>query len=151
MLGHPLPITAAGHSENPVSVIQIPKHCFSNSALEGFSRTPLQFALNLAGIHRIPAIMTGTVFDKCYELSMRHHGVIRPQFVEKLANGADYFQIIFFTAATYIVSFAHAPFCKYSADRVAVIFYIKPVANVFSITVYRKRFALAPIENHQWN
>ena len=52
---------------------------------------------------------------------------------------------------TYVVHFALFAFAHYQVDRFAVVFYVKPVAHVASVTVDRQMFAFEYILDNQWN
>src|SRR5260370_30770178 len=107
MLGHPLTITAAGHIADPVLVFQIPADGFMDAALKRLQRAPVQFALALARVHRVPPVVAGAGFDERDQLTVWNGGVVRAQFVEQTANRGDNVQVLFFAAPTDVVGFAN--------------------------------------------
>src|ERR1700687_2872704 len=62
MFRHPLAIAAASDITDPVFAFKIPADSFSDAALKRLQRMPIQFALDFAGGHRVPAGATGAVF-----------------------------------------------------------------------------------------
>ena len=60
---HPLPISAALHVGDPLRVFQIPGDGFLDAGLKGFGWLPAKFALELAGVYGVAAIMAGAVFN----------------------------------------------------------------------------------------
>src|SRR5712692_8513144 len=149
MFRHPLTITAAGDVADPVFVFQIPADGFMDAALKRLQRAPVQFALDLARVHGIPAVVAGAVFYERDQLAVRNGGVVRAQFVEQSANGGDNVQVLFFAAPTDVVGFSNAALRDDGANGAAVILDVEPVANVFAVAIYRERLAGASIQDHE--
>src|SRR5260370_14580423 len=64
MLRHPLTIAAAGDITYPIFVFEIPADSFSDAALKRLQWMPVQFALDLAAVHRVAAAVgRGAVFQ----------------------------------------------------------------------------------------
>src|SRR5260370_19646259 len=57
MLRHPLTIAAAGDITYPIFVFEIPADSFSDAALQRLQWMPVQFALDLAAVHRVAAVV----------------------------------------------------------------------------------------------
>src|SRR5712664_3799805 len=64
LLLHPLSIGAADNVLRPLPVIEIPAHRFPDSGFKRFGGFPAEFSLYLRGVDRVPAVMSGTVFDE---------------------------------------------------------------------------------------
>src|ERR1700720_1361514 len=79
MFRHPLAIAAAGDITDPIFVFKIPADGFSDAGLKRLQWMPVQFALDLAAVHRVTAVVAGAVFDERDELAVRHGGVVRAQ------------------------------------------------------------------------
>src|SRR5690606_5846960 len=57
----PLLIFATLHPRHPLGIVQVPLHGLAQTGLEGFLRFPAQLALDLAGVDRVPQIVTWPV------------------------------------------------------------------------------------------
>ena len=86
----------------PFLVVQVPKHSFPKTGLEGLECSPTQFVLDLSRINRIAPVMPRSIGNKAYQLPSR--GTARGKIVEKIANGIYHFQIRALTAPTDVVS-----------------------------------------------
>jgi hypothetical protein len=64
MLRHPLTIAAAGDITYPIFVFEIPADSFSDAALKRLQWMPVQFALDLAAVDRVAAVVAGAVLDE---------------------------------------------------------------------------------------
>src|SRR5690606_42030829 len=75
----------------------------SDLGLEGLGRYPAQFALNLASIYRIAAIMTRTVRHMSNLLSIAYAVGPWPQLVQQITYGVDDLEIGLFIPAANVV------------------------------------------------
>src|SRR6266849_10830600 len=141
MLRHPLAITAAGDIADPIFVFKIPADGFSDAGLKRLQRVPVQFALDFAGVHRVPAVVAGAVFDERDELAVRNGGVVRAQLVQQIANGPDKLEVLFFASPADVVGLPDAAVGEHGANGTAVILDVEPVANVFAVAIHRERLA----------
>src|ERR1019366_4092888 len=151
MFRNPLTIAAAGNVADPVFMFKIPADGFLDAALNRLQRAPVQFAFDFARVHGVPAVVAGAVFDERDELAVRNGRVVRPQFVQQPANGADNFEVLFFAPPTDVVGFSDPAVREHGTNRAAMILNVKPVANVFAITIHRERLAGAGIQDHERN
>src|SRR6266567_4262241 len=71
MRRNPLPVGATGHIAYPRFIIKIPAHCLAKAAFQCCLRLPTQFALDLASVHGVAAIMSRPVLHKRDQLTMR--------------------------------------------------------------------------------
>src|SRR5260370_5503509 len=149
MFRHPLTITAAGDVADPVLVFQIPADGCMVAALKRLHRAPVQFALDLARVNRVPPVVAGAVLDERDHLTGWNGGVVRAQFVEQLANRGDNVQVLFFAAPTDVVGFSNAALGEHGANGAAVILDVEPVANVFAVTIHRERLAGASVQDDE--
>src|SRR5208282_1130081 len=97
----------------------------------------------------VAAVVAGAVFDERDELAVWNNRVLRTHLVEQLANGSDNLQVLFFALPTDIVSFSDAAAGEHGANGAAVILDVEPVANIFAVTIHRKRLAAARIQDHE--
>src|SRR6202171_845865 len=87
MLRHPLTIAAGGDITYPIFVFEIPADRLSDAALKRLQRMPVQFALDLAAVHRVAAVVAGAVFDERGELAVRNGGGVRAGVLAAITNG----------------------------------------------------------------
>src|SRR5258708_152891 len=151
MFRHPLAIAAAGDITDPIFVFKIPADGLADAALKCLQRTPVEFALDFARVHRVPAVVARAVFDKSDELAVWHSGVVRAQLVQQITNGADNLEVPFFASPTDVVGFPDSALGEHRANGAAVILDVKPVANVFAVAVDRERLAGARVQDHERN
>src|SRR5882672_1427193 len=74
---NPLSIPARGYVFHPLLVSQIPLHGLAQAGFETLIGFPAEFTLDLAGIDRIPSVVSRTVLHKRNQFSMGHAGGIR--------------------------------------------------------------------------
>src|SRR5258708_7757180 len=151
MFRHPLAIAAAGDITDPIFVFKIPADGLADAVVKCLQRTPVEFALDFARVHRVPAVVARAVFDKSDELAVWHSGVVRAQLVQQITNGADNLEVPFFASPTDVVGFPDSALGEHRANGAAVILDVKPVANVFAVAVDRERLAGARVQDHERN
>src|ERR1700674_3251130 len=151
MFRHPWAIAAARDITDPVFVFKIPADRFSDAGLKRLQRMPVQFPLDFAGVHRVAAVVAGSVLDERDELAVWNGSVVRAQFVQQFANGPDNIEVPFFTLPTDVVGFSDAAVGEHGTNGAAVILDVEPVANVFAVAIYRERLAGACVQDHERN
>src|SRR5580698_4413724 len=89
---NPLPITSAGHILRPRLIFKIPANRLANARLKSLFRFPSQLAFNLACIHRVAAVVAGTVLHECNQAAPR---TLRAwsDFIDQIANRLDDFDV----------------------------------------------------------
>src|SRR5258708_10968382 len=70
MFRHPLAIAAAGDITDPIFVFKIPADGLADAALKCLQRTPVEFALDFARVHRVPAVVATAVFYQNDDLAL---------------------------------------------------------------------------------
>ena len=123
----------------PFLVIQVPKHGFSKAGLESLQCSPAEFFLDLGRINRVAPVVTRPVRNKADQLASR--GTLRIKIVNKVANGIDHLQIRALAAPSDIVPVPQSPFSEDPNKGFHMIFYVKPIANIAAIAVYREWLA----------
>jgi hypothetical protein len=124
----------------PFVVVQVPKHSFPKTGLECLECSPAQFFFDLNRINRIAPIVAGSIGNKADQLPSR--GTARGKIgkiVKNIANGVYHLEICTLTTATNVVPAPYLPFSEDLNKGPDVILYVKPIANVASIAVNRKR------------
>src|SRR6266404_8592139 len=86
VLCHPLTIASGGHISHPLFMFKIPAYGLADAAFERFEGMPIQLALDFLCIHGVAAIVAGTVFDECHELTVGNDWIVGPQFVQQAAE-----------------------------------------------------------------
>src|ERR1022692_876670 len=103
---NPLPVASTGHVADPLFIFQIPSYRLANSTLKCFTGTPAEFALNLACVHRVTPVVSGTVFHKCNQAASRRTAAPR-QFVHDVADCLYYVDIPLLIPATDVIRLPH--------------------------------------------
>src|SRR6516165_6805482 len=85
----------------PFVVVQVPKHSFPKTGLEGLECAPAQFFFDLSRINRIAPVVAGAIRNKADQLPSR--GPAGGKIVKNIANGVYYLQICALTAATDVI------------------------------------------------
>ena len=73
------------------------------------------------------------------------------RFSQFPADDLDNIDIPHFIVAAHIIDFTHTAFMNDQVNRSAVVLYIEPVADIFSLPIDRKRLIVQRIGNHQGN
>lgn len=142
-------IVAAQHVLPPLAVFQVPEHGLTDAAVEGLLRYPSQLSLDLGGIDRVSAVMARTIGHEGDQLFIRTEGRIpRPQLIEQLADGFDYFQIAFFVVAADVVRLTDYAARNHFEQRPSMIVHKQPVTDLRTVAIHRQRFAMNGVENY---
>src|SRR5258706_982885 len=88
MFRHPLAIAAAGDITDPIFVFKIPADRLADAALKCLQRTPVEFVLDFARVHRVPAVVGRGGFYQNGEVAHWANGVVRGQPVTPIPNRA---------------------------------------------------------------
>src|SRR5260221_4377939 len=80
MFRHPLAIAAAGDITDPIFVFKIPADRLADAALKCLQRMPVEFTLDFARVHRVPAVVAwGGFFENDEPRPWHTGGVWRQQ------------------------------------------------------------------------
>ena len=71
------------------------------------------------------------------------------QFVEQIADRLDHFQVGLFIVSTHIINLTRSAFIEYEFDGTAMVFNIKPIANIGAFAINRQGFAIDGIVDYQ--
>lgn len=111
----------------------VPEHRF---------RFPSELVMNLRRVDRIATVVPlaiGNVRDQTFRLA------------ELFADDLDDVDVSHFVMTADVVHLSDASFVNDQIDRATVIFNIKPVANVESFAINRKRLVVQGVDDHQRN
>ena len=86
--------------------------------------------------------MAGTILDEPYQVFA---------FAENFQNGFYNLKVRFLVVTADIIYLAEPAFFKDKVNSLAVVFNIKPVADVFALAVNGKLLSLKRIRNYLWN
>ena len=134
---------------HPLGVVQVPLHRLADASLEGLGRLPAQFALDLARIDSVAAIMAGAVGHKGDLLAVAFAVNARAQFVKQGANGVDNFEVGLFIPAADVVHLADVAGIQYAADGAAMVFDVEPVADLLAVAIHGQGLACQGVDDHQ--
>ena len=90
--------------------------------------------------------MAGAVRHKCDETAAARG--CWNEFIQRIANAFNNLQICALIAATDIIPLARPPFFENELQRLDVIFYVEPIADVRACAIDRQRFFLEPVQDH---
>src|SRR5207245_4801237 len=119
----PLSITAPGHLIHPLLMLDVPLDRPSNPTLKALPRFPPQFAFDLARINGVSSVVSRTIFHESNQLTMRHHRIPGPQFVQDRADRLYKFQVVLLVATADVISLSDSPTGQNRSDCLAVIFH----------------------------
>ena len=149
LLADPVAVGAAGDIGHPGLVVQIPLHGLADAGLEGLGRLPAQFALDLAGVDGVAAVVAGAVRDVGDLFLVGLAVGARAEFVEHGAEGVDDVEVGLFVPAADVVGLAHPARFENAADGAAMVFDIEPVADLLAVAVDGQRLAGQRVEDDQ--
>ncbi|MDB6057611.1 MAG: hypothetical protein JWO95_1455 [Verrucomicrobiales bacterium] len=130
------------HPLHPFLVVQIPLDSFADAGFEGVRWSPAEFALNLAGVDGVAAIVTRAVFDVCDQLA-RFASEMRGELVHQIANQFNDADVRPFIVTPDVVGFAELAAREHLPERFSVVAHVKPVADVHAIAINGDGFACA--------
>src|SRR6185312_3386997 len=114
-------------------------------------RSPIQFSPNFSGVHRIAAVVTGTVADKCDLPAVRTAVGARTLGIEGIAQGVHNVDIRTLVAPADIVGAADATALQHAAQGGAMIGHVKPITPLLSVAINRQRPIAERMMDHQWD
>src|SRR2546430_13536398 len=126
---------------NPFFVILIPSDGLPEPFFKRSYRTPPQLILYFTRINRVTPVMSRAVFHKCDE---------RLRLVKYFQNQASHLQILVFVASTDIINLSGLPSVQYQVNSSAVVFHIKPVANMTTVSINRQGLIVHRVRNEEW-
>src|SRR6185312_3639929 len=142
----PVPVPPSCHRVNPTRIVQVPRNSLAEPARKAFQRHPSDFRLDLGRIYRISAIVTKPIL---YETDLRFIMPARAQLRKDLAKFAYDLNVCLLTVTSNIVRFSHTTFAKYLPYRFTMVDDKKPVTNILTITVDRKRLPIYCVQDHE--
>lgn len=116
--------------------------------LEGWP--PAKFGLQLGAVDGITGIVTETVRyigNESQTMSFR----MTKDTVHCLYHHLDQVNILPFVESTDIVCFSVLSFVENEVNGTGVVFHIKPVADILTFAVDRKRFSVTDVIDEQWD
>jgi len=120
-----------------------------DAALETMRRLPAQFALQLAGIDRVAAIVAGAILHIGNKRLVLAPIGQRLLGIEQCADRLHHRNVVALGIATHVVRFAHPATFQHAADGAAMVTDKQPIADVQAIAIHRKRFSSHGLLDHQ--
>ena len=124
----------------PLTVIQIPLDCLLDTIGKLCLRKPSKLTVDLCWIDRITHIVALTVSDIC-DQTLR--------LAKFFTNNLNNINVGHLIVTTSIIYFTDSALMNDQVNSTAMILYIQPVTDIFSLAVYRKRLIIQRICDHQ--
>jgi hypothetical protein len=115
VLVDPVAVGAALHVGHPVLVGQVPLDGLADAGFEGLGRAPAEFALDLAGVDGVAAVVAGAVGDVGDEAAVAA-GRIGLEFVEERTQGVHDLDVGLLVPAAHVVDLARGALGQNGAD-----------------------------------
>ena len=147
----PLAVSPRLNIRQPISIRQIPINRLANARLKRLGGAPTEFALNLAGVDGVAAIMAGSV---CHVTNLAPVGGainLWPYGVEQRANRINDFYVWLLVPPANIIGFANLAAVQHAPNGRAVVTHIEPVADLHAVTLNWQGLSGNCIHNHQRN
>src|SRR5450755_463911 len=129
---HPPPVGATRHILHPLRVFKIPADRLANADIKRRFRFPSQLAFNFPCVDRVATIVSGTVLHKRDQIPPRTV-TSRRDLVYEVANRLHDLNVRLFVPTADVISLSGLAVPQHGSDRVAVILYVEPVADILSI------------------
>ena len=108
----------------PVLIVQIPVDRLTNAGVKIVFRLPAKLRLDLGRIDRISAVMTRTILDVADQAF---------RLVQRFQDGFDNLQVGPLIVSADVVNLTDASLVENQIDRLTMIGYVQPVANVRAV------------------
>ena len=120
----------------PFCIGQVPVDRFGQPLFKCYRWLPAQRFVDLAGIDGITPVVTGTVFDISNEL-LTGSGTAAQLFIHQLTQQFHQVDVFPFIESADIIGLTGYTFVKHCIDGRCMVFHIKPVARILTITINR--------------
>ena len=110
----------------PVLIVQIPVDRLTNAGVKIVFRLPAKLRLDLGRIDRITAVMARTILDVTDQAF---------RLVQRFQDGFDNLQVGSLIVSADIVDLTDASLVENQIDRLTMIGYVQPVADVRTVAV----------------
>jgi len=137
-------ISPIGYIIEPLLVIQIPAYGFLNAFLKLYGRFPSEFIADLGCIDGVAQIVPGTI-GHIGDQFLRCSLFPSQQAVNSFDNHPDKVDIFPFIASADIIGLSHPAPVKDQINGPRMVFHVKPVPDVLSLAIDRKRFVVTNI------
>ena len=135
---------------HPFLVLEIPFYGFLDTFLKLERWLPAEFLLELARIDGITHIMTLSV---CYISNQIQVSTLRAteQSINSLDNHLDDVDVLPLVESADIVCLSHLTLMEDDVDGTGMIYYIQPVTDILTLTIYWQWLAMTDIVDEQRN
>src|SRR5690554_1671670 len=115
-------IAAILYALAPVEVVEVPLYGFADAGFEGFFGRPAEFFLDFAGVYGVAHVVAGAVFYVSDQVPIA--AFLRAEFLEDVADGVHYVDVLFFVVAADVVGFAGFAFGDDFVEGSCVVFHV---------------------------
>ena len=123
-------------------MVFVPLDGESDSVFEHCRRGPAEFCHGFGGVNGVALVVA---------FAVGHVGDQALGFSEFCQDDLYDFDIGFLVVAAEVVDFSDFAFFQYGEDAVAVVFDVKPVADVEALSVDGEGFVLGGVVDHEWD
>lgn len=141
-------IIAAGDAIHPVLMLEIPFDRLPDAFCEAGLGIPAHLSLDLVRCDGITAVMALAVFyisDQILAHKRFSRISLRKHLLQSIQNDVDDLDVLFLIVSADVVGLEETAFLLYHIDSLGVILYIKPVADILAVAVYRQFLAVQGI------
>ena len=138
------------HFINPFLMLNIPPDCPFDAFLKLEGWLPAKFVLEFGRVDGISNIVPGTVLDKSDEAEALTYWSSEKS-IYRLDHNLYEINILPFVETSDIVCVSRFPFVEDQIYSSGVIFYIKPVTDILSLSIDRERLSISYIIDKQRN
>ena len=131
-------------------MVKVPSDGFFNAFLELEGGLPAEFILQLGRVDGISEIMSCTILDECDEREAVAFWMAEDA-VDRIDHDFDQVDVLPFVESADIVCLTVPAFVENEVNGTGVVFHIKPVADILTFAVDRKRFSVTDVIDEQWD
>ena len=134
-------VSSGSYVFQPFRIVEIPADCLPQPFLKICRGSPTEFTLYLRrvdGIAKIMSLAVGNISDQVERCAFRIAEFCVHSFYESLHE----VDVAPFIVAAYVVGLPCLSFMEHEVESLSVIAHKKPVADVLSFTIDRKRTAM---------
>ncbi len=143
-------VFAAGDAAHPGLVVEVPADGLLEALLELEGRLPAELPLELPAVDGIAKVVAGAVGDESDEIVILTFAAAEEP-VSDAYESLYHVDVLPLVEAADVVGLAVLPFVENEVDGPRVVLHVKPVADILSLSVDRKRFAVTDIVDKQWD
>ena len=122
----------------PAFVVEIPAHCFFQTACETLGGAPVEFSRDAVDLHGVAPVMAGPVFDEGDQIAVGSGATARHKAVEEIAHRLDDGNICALGATADAINATRRADVQNPAKRARMIFDIEPITHLPTVAIKRQ-------------